>query len=170
MAIEVKLTKIIAKKLKRFWSPQQIADWLKRRYPDDERDHMPHEAIYRTLYIQTRGALKKELLACLRSKRVIRRSKHSSQKAGQGKIVDAVTISERPSSVEDRAIPGHWEGDLIAVEVFVSLFTPFVIIITECCVDPLNSQPITVSQQTCTSVRFVEITPSSAAIYALSSV
>jgi len=114
LAMQVKLAKIIAKKLKRFWSPQQIAGWLKRRYPDDERYHMSHEAIYRTLYIQTRGALKKELLACLRSKRVIRRSKHSSQKAGQGKIVDAVTISERPPSVEDRAIPGHWEGDLIA--------------------------------------------------------
>ena len=116
LAIEVNLTKIIAKKLKRFWSPQQIAGWPKRRYPDDERYHMSHETIYRTLYIQARGALKKELLASLRSKRVIRRSKHSSQKkTGQGKIVDAVTISERPPSVEDRAIPGHWEGDLICL-------------------------------------------------------
>ena len=114
LAIDIKLTKIIAKKLKRFWSPQQIAGWLKRRYPDDQRYHMSHETIYRTLYIQSRGALKKELLACLRSKRVIRRSKHSSQKTGPGKITDAVSISERPPSVEDRAIPGHWEGDLIA--------------------------------------------------------
>jgi IS30 family transposase len=114
LAKDVKLTKIIAKKLKRFWSPQQISGWLKRRYPNDERFHMSHETIYRTLYIQARGALKKELLACLRSKRVMRRSKNSSQKDGQGRIVDAVTISERPPSVEDRAIPGHWESDLIA--------------------------------------------------------
>ena len=114
LARDIKLTKVIAKKLKRFWSPQQIAGWLKRRYPNDERYHMSHETIYRTLYIQARGALKKELLSCLRSKRTMRRSKNSSLKDGKGRIVDAVTISERPASIEDRAVPGHWEGDLIA--------------------------------------------------------
>lgn len=114
LARKPKLTKIIAKKLNQYWSPQQISGWLKRSYPDDERLHMSHETIYKTLYIQTRGALKKELLSCLRSKRVMRRSKLSSQKTGPGKIVDAVSISERPPSAEDRAIPGHWEGDLIA--------------------------------------------------------
>ena len=114
LAGDVKLTRIIAKKLKRLWSPQQIAGWLKRRYPDDERYHVSHETIYKTLYIQARGVLKKELLSCLRSKRAMRRSKNATQKTGRSKIADAVTISERPPSVEDRAIPGHWEGDLIA--------------------------------------------------------
>lgn len=114
LASEPKLTRLIAGKLKRFWSPQQIAGWLKRRYPDNERLRISHETIYKTLYIQTRGTLKKELLWCLRTKRVMRRSKHASQKTGPGKIVDAVPISERPPSIEDRVIPGHWEGDLIA--------------------------------------------------------
>jgi IS30 family transposase len=108
------LSQIIAKKLKRQWSPQQIAGWLKRTYPDDEDYQVSHETIYRTLFIQTRGALKKELQQCLRSKRVMRRSKHASLKnKGLGKIVNAIPISERPASAEDRAIPGHWEGDLI---------------------------------------------------------
>ena len=113
LAQQAKLVKVIAKKLKGQWSPQQIAGWLRRRYPDDERYHVSHETIYKTLYIQTRGALKKELLACLRTQRLMRRARTASQKTGRGKIVDAVPISERPSSVEDRAIPGHWEGDLI---------------------------------------------------------
>jgi IS30 family transposase len=109
-----KLIRVITRKLQRQWSPQQIAGWLKRRYPD-EHDHVSHETIYRSLFIQARGVLKKELLACLRTQRVMRRSKHASLKGqGLGKIVDAVSISERPASVEDRAVPGHWEGDLIA--------------------------------------------------------
>ena len=108
------LSQIVAKKLRRQWSPQQIAGWLKRAYPGDEDYQVSHETIYRTLFIQTRGALKKELQQCLRSKRVMRRSKQSSLKdKGLGKIVDAIPISKRPASVEDRAIPGHWEGDLI---------------------------------------------------------
>jgi IS30 family transposase len=108
------LVKAIACKLQREWSPQQIAGWLKRRTPDNESDHVSHETIYKSLFIQARGVLKKELLACLRSQRVMRRSKHASLKGhGLGKIVDAVSISERPASVEDRAVPGHWEGDLI---------------------------------------------------------
>ena len=75
---------------------------------------MSYETIYKTLYIQTRGALKKELVACLRTNRTIRRSKHASLKGkGLGKIVDATPISERPAAIEDRATPGHWEGDLI---------------------------------------------------------
>ena len=109
------LARVVAEKLQREWSPQQIAGWLKRRYPDEERDHVSHETIYKSLFIQARGVLKRELLACLRTQRVMRRSKHSSLKGkGLGKIVDAVSISERPASVEDRAVPGHWEGDLIA--------------------------------------------------------
>ncbi len=108
------LSLMVAKKLKESWSPQQIAGWLKRTYPDNEDYHVSHETIYKTLYVQTRGALKKELIACLRTNRVIRRSRHATLKGkGLGKIVDAIPISERPASVEDRAIPGHWEGDLI---------------------------------------------------------
>ncbi len=107
------LSRIVARKLKAQWSPQQIAGWLKRTY-SSESFYVSHETIYKTLYIQARGALKKELVQCLRTQRVKRRSKHSTRKGlGQGKIVDAVPISERPPSANDRAIPGHWEGDLI---------------------------------------------------------
>ena len=109
------LVREIARKLQRQWSPEQIAGWLKRRYPHNERYHVSHETIYKSLFIQARGVLKKELLACLRSQRVMRRSRHASLKRkGLGTIVDAISISERPASVEDRAVPGHWEGDLIA--------------------------------------------------------
>ncbi len=115
LAGQPQVVRVITEKLRRHWSPQQIAGWLKRRYPDDERYHVSHETIYKSLFIQARGVLKKELLACLRTQRVMRRSKYASLKGqGLGKIVDAVSISERPASVEDRAVPGHWEGDLIA--------------------------------------------------------
>jgi len=96
------------------WSPEQIAGWLKRTYPDNECYQVSHETIYRSLFIQARGALKKELLAHLRRTRAMRRSRHYTQKTGDhGRIVDAVSISERPAAVEDRAVPGHWEGDLL---------------------------------------------------------
>ena len=108
------LSYIIARKLKSKWSPEQIAGWLKREHPKQELKRVSHETIYRSLYIQARGVLKKELLQHLRTKRVIRRSKHSSlKKKGLGKITNTVSISERPASAEDRAVPGHWEGDLI---------------------------------------------------------
>jgi len=108
------LSYVIARKLKSKWSPEQIAGWLKREYPKEELKRVSHETIYRSLYIQARGVLKKELLQHLRTKRVIRRSKHSSlKKNGLGKITNTVSISERPASAEDRAVPGHWEGDLI---------------------------------------------------------
>src|SRR5215510_6027652 len=96
------------------WSPKQISGWPKTRYPDDENMRVSHETIYRSLFIQARGALKKELLDHLRSKRRIRRSKHSRIfKDGRGQIPEAISIRERPAEVEDRAIPGHWEGDLL---------------------------------------------------------
>jgi IS30 family transposase len=108
------LARLIAQKLKSAWSPEQIAGWLKRAYPEDEQYHVSHETIYRSLFIQARGVLKKELLACLRSQRTVRRSRHSLLKGRNlGNIPDAITIRERPASVEDRAVPGHWEGDLI---------------------------------------------------------
>lgn len=115
LALRAKLKRIVAKKLKGDWSPEQIAGWLKRTYPDDENKQVSHETIYKTLFIQARGALKKELQQYLRTQRAIRRSKHHTMKnEGLGKISHAVSISERPAQVEDRAVPGHWEGDLIA--------------------------------------------------------
>ena len=108
------LANTVAKKLQLEWSPRQIAGWLKRSYPHDEAYQVSHETIYRTLYIQARGALKKELLQHLRRTRVMRRSRHHTQKtANHGRITGTVSISERPAEVEDRAVPGHWEGDLV---------------------------------------------------------
>ncbi len=108
------LARIVASKLKKLWSPDQIAGWLKHTYADDENFQVSHETIYRSLFIQARGALKKELLQHLRKKRAMRRSRHKTLKGeGLGQITDTVSISERPASVEDRAVPGHWEGDLI---------------------------------------------------------
>ena len=108
------LARIVAQKLKGLWSPEQIAGWLKCTYPDDENYQVSHETIYRSLYIQARGALKKELLQHLRRYRAMRRSRSHTQKTpDHGRITNTVSISERPPSVEDRAVPGHWEGDLI---------------------------------------------------------
>jgi IS30 family transposase len=108
------LAHIVAGKLQSLWSPEQIAGWLKRTYPDDENNQVSHETIYRSLFIQARGALKKELLQHLRRTRAMRRSRHHTQKTDDhGRIRDTVSISERPATVEDRAVPGHWEGDLL---------------------------------------------------------
>jgi IS30 family transposase len=108
------LARIVAGKLQLQWSPEQIAGWLKRTYPDDTSRQVSHETIYRSLFIQARGALKKELVAHLRRTRVMRRSRHHTMKTdNHGRITDTVSISERPASVEDRAVPGHWEGDLM---------------------------------------------------------
>jgi len=108
------LARIVATKLQLMWSPEQIAGWLKRTYPDGENDKVSHETIYRSLFIQARGVLKKELLQHLRRTRAMRRSRHHTQKSDdRRRIHDAVSISERPATVEDRAVPGHWEGDLL---------------------------------------------------------
>ncbi len=108
------LAHIVAEKLQLQWSPRQIAGWLKYTYPDDETYQVSHETIYRTLFIQARGALKKELLQHLRRTRAMRRSRHHTQKTdNHGRITDAVSIRERPAEAEDRAVPGHWEGDLL---------------------------------------------------------
>jgi IS30 family transposase len=104
----------VAQKLQLEWSPQQIAGWLKRTYPGDENNQVSHETIYKSLFIQARGALKKELLGHLRRTRGMRRSRHHTQKtADHGRITQTVSIRERPASVQDRAVPGHWEGDLL---------------------------------------------------------
>ena len=107
------LARLVAEKLRLEWSPYQVAGWLKRTYPQDETRQVSHETIYRTLFIQARGALKKELLQHLRRTRVMRRSRHHTQKTAEhGRITDTVSIRERPAEAEDRAVPGHWEGDL----------------------------------------------------------
>jgi len=108
------LAHVVACKLQLQWAPQQIAGWLKHTYPCDRNYYVSHETIYRSLFIQARGALNKELLQHLRRTRAMRRSRHHTQKTNNhGKITDTVSISERPASVEDRAVPGHWEGDLL---------------------------------------------------------
>jgi IS30 family transposase len=115
LATHPPLCRSVAAKLALQWSPEQIAWWLKLRYPDDEGMRVSHETIYRSLFIQARGVLKKELTAHLRTHRKMRSSKLAkSQRQPRGHIIDAVSIRERPAEVEDRAIPGHWEGDLIA--------------------------------------------------------
>jgi IS30 family transposase len=109
------LRRLIARKLRGNWSPEQIAGWLKREYPGDEVNQVSHETIYRSLFVQARGVLKKELQQYLRSQRTTRLSRHAGLKGkGLGQITNTVSISERPASIEDRAVPGHWEGDLIA--------------------------------------------------------
>jgi IS30 family transposase len=115
LALHRALRSRVAAKLRLDWSPEQIAGWLKGAYPKDANMHVSHETIYRTLYVQARGVLKKELLAHLRRRHPFRRSRRYST-AGQprGRIIDAVPITARPASIEDRAVPGHWEGDLLA--------------------------------------------------------
>jgi IS30 family transposase len=115
LARSPRLRRAVVGKFKQDWSPQQIAGWLKQMHPEDESKRVSHETIYRSLFIQSRGAFRKELTQYLRSKRTMRRSKRASSHGdGRGQIKDIVSISERPASVEDRAVPGHWEGDLLA--------------------------------------------------------
>ena len=121
MARNPALAQIVAVKLQGIWSPEQIARWLKRTYPDRKELQV---AIYRALFVQTRGALKKELLEHLRRTRGMRRSRHYTQKTPiHGRIVDAVPISERPACIEDRAVPGHWEGDLLFGDAYSQIAT-----------------------------------------------
>jgi IS30 family transposase len=109
------LCDVVARKLHEDWSPEQISGWLEKQYPLNEAMRISHETIYRTLFVQARGALERELLAHLRSRRMMRKGRHAST-AGQprGQIKEAVSIRERPPEAEDRAVPGHWEGDLLA--------------------------------------------------------
>jgi IS30 family transposase len=108
------LARVVADKLRLRWSPEQIAGWLKHTYPCDESHYVSHETIYHSLFVQARGALKKQLLEHLRRTRGMRRSRQYTQKTAiHGQIADAISIRERPASVEDRAVPGHWEGDLV---------------------------------------------------------
>ena len=114
LATAPRLCAVVTAKLRDQWSPEQIAAWLKRTYPDDATMQLSHETIYRTLYIQARGALKHELTAQLRRHRAVRRSRGAvTRGATQGHLIAAISISERPPSAADRAVPGHWEGDLL---------------------------------------------------------
>ena len=114
LATHAQLRWRVAQKLALQWSPEQIAGWLKREYPADEHMQVSHETIYRSLFVQSRGVLRKELMAQLRSARQMRQPKGGTAKIGLGQIVNAVSIRERPAEAEDRAVPGHWEGDLLS--------------------------------------------------------
>src|SRR4029450_7800669 len=115
LATNAWLRQAVASKLRLNWAPEQIAGWLKRAHPEDERYHVSHEAIYRSLFVQARGVLKKELLCHLRSKRTIRRSKQAGLISdGRGQIKDLGSIRQRAAAVEERGGPGHWEGDLLS--------------------------------------------------------
>ena len=114
----------VERKLEALWSPQQIASWLAEAYPDNPEMQVSHETIYQSLFVQGRGALRKELHTCLRTGRAMRRAKaYTKGGVGQGQIRDMVMISERPAEVEDRAVPGHWEGDLIFGKKMTSIGT-----------------------------------------------
>src|SRR6267378_3568827 len=113
LAMNRDLQGIVAVKLKQDWSPQQIAGWLRDQYPGNPEMWVSHETIYRSLFVQARGALKKELIGHLRSQRRFRRPRHVTDGRRGERIANAVSIRQRPAEVEDRAIPGHWEGDLV---------------------------------------------------------
>jgi transposase, IS30 family len=136
LALEGRLRQWVALRLSQRWSPRQISEALKRRFPDDAVMRVSHETIYRSLFVQARGVLKKELQLALRSQRRVRRAKvATTARQGRGRIVDAVSIRERPAEVEDRAVPGHWEGDLLSgshnshIAVLVERATRFTMLI-----------------------------------------
>jgi IS30 family transposase len=114
LALRPKLCRLVAAKLQHKWSPQQISGWLRQRYAQDESMRVSHETIYRSLFVQARGVLKKELISHLRSRRMMRCAKVSTSGTQRTSIRDVVSISQRPAVVEDRAVPGHWEGDLLS--------------------------------------------------------
>lgn len=115
LAINPELRDLVWEKLRDNWSPEQIAHWLVKTFPEDPTLHVSHETIYRTLYVQTRGELRKELTSHLRRSYGVRQSNRARRTGrGRGHIVGAVSISERPPEAADRAVPGHWEGDLLA--------------------------------------------------------
>jgi IS30 family transposase len=115
LKVRRRLRAVVVRKLQQNWSPRQISGWLPKAFPHDHSMRVSHEAIYRTLFIQARGALKEELLGHLRTRRKMRQGKTATHKGElRGQIVDAISIRERPAEAEDRAVPGHWEGDLLA--------------------------------------------------------
>ena len=115
LAVRHDLAQVVADKLEQRWSPGQVAGWLRDEHPDDQEWWVSHETIYRSLFVQSKGALKRELTAHLRSRRTVRKpgSRNRSRGTGKGQITNMVNISQRPAEADDRAVPGHWEGDLI---------------------------------------------------------
>lgn len=114
LAADERLRQLVTQKLLIDWSSEQISAWLKKAYPTDETMRVSHETIYRSLFVQARGVLKQELTAHLRRRQTVRRNRKAlGRPVPHGHIVDAVCIRERPAQVEDRAVPGHWEGDLL---------------------------------------------------------
>ena len=165
LATSPRLRELVAAKLALEWSPEQISGWLARTYPDEHALQVSTETIYRSLFIQARGVLRKELTAHLRTRRTMRRSAHASKKGqGRGGITDAVSIRERPAEVEDRAVPGHWEGDLIAgsanthIATLVERRTRYLLLVrvtgkdTATVVDALTAQVQTLPTQLRTSL------------------
>ena len=148
------LAGLVAAKLEQEWSPEQIAGWLKARFPDDQTMRVSHETIYLSLFVQTRGALKRELVLHLRRRGSIRRPRNAKRNRGQGQIVDAVSIRERPAEADDRAVPGHWEGDLLAgranshVATLVERHSRFLILVA---VDGKDTRTVTraLAEQVC---------------------
>jgi IS30 family transposase len=119
-----RLRRVVERKLADLWSPQQIAGWLAEEYPNNPEMRVSHETIYQSLFVQSRGALRKELHRCLRTGRAMRRAKaYTKRNVGQGQLRNMVMISERPAEVADRAVPGHWEGDLIFGKKMTSIGT-----------------------------------------------
>ena len=119
-----RLRRAVEGKLRRDWSPQQIAAWLPRRYPDDLTMHVSHETIYQALYVQARGALKRSLIAHLRRGQAYRRPRAKARAVrGPGQLVDIVSIAERPPEADARAVPGHWEGDLLVGQLGTQIAT-----------------------------------------------
>ena len=115
LATNLSLQHLVAEKLAQDWSPEQISGWLRRERRDEPDMQVSHETIYKTLFVQARGVLKKELLGHLRTHRLYRRSvKATTEGQCRGQIIGGISIRERPPEVEDRALPGHWEGDLLA--------------------------------------------------------
>jgi IS30 family transposase len=161
LATNQRLREAVAGKLSEDWSPQQIAGWLVQEFPDEPEMRVSHETIYLTLFVQARGALRRELATHLRTRRMMRRSKaHTARGHGRGQIVDAIAISERPAEVEDRAVPGHWEGDLLLgsglsqIATLVERSTRFVMLVrlpqgrsTEHVVDALAAHVLTLPTQ-----------------------
>ena len=144
---------LIATKLTQNWSPEQISGWLRSTYPHEPELHVSHESIYRSLYVQARGVLKQELLKHLRTRRVTRRSRASTRKGqGRGRIVDAMPISARPAEAEDRAVPGHWEGDLLAgggnthIATLVERTSRFAILVKVASKEPSSVVPALIRQ------------------------
>jgi IS30 family transposase len=136
LAANAALRYVVAGKLGAKWSPEQIAGWLKEEFPTDAEMRISHETIYRTLFMQARGALKKELIAHLRTAKRLRRPNGVVRSNGRrGQLVDAISIRERPAEAQDRAVPGHWEGDLLCggrntyIATLVERHTRFVMLI-----------------------------------------